>query len=54
MMSITLNRLLSSVRPIAIEGNADVEITGVECDSRKVKEGDLVDAGLGVTTEGHK
>ena len=54
MMSITLNRLLSSVRPIAIEGNADVEITGVECDSRKVKQGDLFVAVPGVTTDGHK
>ena len=53
-MSITLNRLLSSVRPIAIEGNADVEITGVECDSRKVKQGDLFVAVPGVTTDGHK
>lgn len=54
MMSITLNRLLSSVRPIAIEGNADVEITGVECDSRKVEQGDLFVAVPGVTTDGHK
>ena len=36
-----LSELLKNVTPIAIHGNAEVEITGVNIDSRKIANGHL-------------
>ena len=36
-----LSELLKAVKPLTVEGSCDVEIAGVEIDSRKVKQGDL-------------
>ena len=36
-----LSELLKLVKPIAIVGNAEVEITGVNIDSRKIENGHL-------------
>ena len=36
-----LSELLKNITPIAIHGNAEVEITGVNIDSRKIANGHL-------------
>ena len=48
-----LNELLKPIRPLAIEGNAGVEITGVDIDSRRVEPGHLFVAIKGTQTDGH-
>ncbi len=49
-----LNEVLKNVTPIKIIGNADVEITGVNIDSRKIKDGHLFVAMKGTQVDGHK
>lgn len=48
-----LNELLVKVKPLSIEGEAEVEITGVDIDSRRVKEGHLFVAIKGTQVDGH-
>ena len=48
-----LKDLLSNVETIEIEGNSDLEITGIESDSRKCKDGYLFIAIKGVQVDGH-
>ena len=36
-----LTDVLVKVQPLETKGNMDIEITGVQMDSRKVKKGDL-------------
>lgn len=49
-----LNELLRNVKPIAIQGSVDVEITGIEIDSRKVTAGNMFVAIKGTLTDGHR
>lgn len=49
-----LQELLKNVTPLAIEGEGNPDITGVNIDSRKVKPGDLFIAVCGTQTDGHK
>ena len=49
-----LIELLKYVKPIAIIGNADVDITGVNIDSRKIEKGHLFVAIKGTQTDGHR
>ena len=49
-----LSELLKYVQPISIVGNAEVEITGVDIDSRKVENGHLFVAIKGTQTDGHR
>ena len=49
-----LSELLKYVKPIAIVGNADVDITGVNIDSRKIEKGHLFVAIKGTQTDGHR
>ena len=49
-----LSELLKYVKPIAIVGNAEVEITGVNIDSRKIEKGHLFVAIKGTQTDGHR
>ena len=49
-----LNELLKNVRPIAVIGDGDVEITGVKIDSRQVAPGYLFVAIKGTQTDGHQ
>ncbi len=49
-----LSELLKYVRPLTIEGDADVDIKGVDIDSRKVSDGHLFVAMKGTVTDGHK
>ncbi len=36
-----LQELLKNIKPSVIEGNTDIEISGVNIDSRKIREGHL-------------
>ncbi len=49
-----LSELLKNVKPVAIHGNADVEIEGVNIDSRKIENGHLFIAMKGTQVDGHK
>lgn len=49
-----LSELLKAVKPLTVEGSCDVEIAGVEIDSRKVKQGDLFVAMKGTQVDGHR
>ena len=52
-MSMKLNELLKTVKPTQIIGNADIEITGVNIDSRKIQKGHLFVAIKGTQVDGH-
>ena len=49
-----LQELLRNIKPSTIEGNANVEITGVNIDSRKIKDGHLFVAIKGTQVDGHQ
>ena len=49
-----LHELLKNVKPTTIIGSTDVDITGVNIDSRKIKDGHLFVAMKGTQTDGHK
>ena len=49
-----LKDLLKDVKPLAVVGDADVEITGVNIDSRKIEQGHLFVAIKGTQTDGHR
>ena len=49
-----LNELLKNVKPICIIGSDDIDITGVNIDSRKIETGHLFVAIKGTQTDGHK
>ena len=49
-----LSELLKYVTPISIKGDADVEITGVNIDSRRIEDGHLFVAIKGTQTDGHR
>ena len=50
---MTLSSILKNVKPLSIVGDADVEITGVDIDSRKVHKGHLFVAIKGTQVDGH-
>ncbi|MGI6231267.1 MAG: UDP-N-acetylmuramoyl-L-alanyl-D-glutamate--2,6-diaminopimelate ligase [Prevotella sp.] len=49
-----LRELLKNVKPLEIMGSDDVDIKGVDIDSRRVKEGHLFVAMKGTQVDGHK
>ena len=49
-----LNELLKNVEVLNILGDADIEITGVNIDSRRIEAGHLFVAIPGTQTDGHK
>ncbi len=49
-----LNELLKNVQPLSIHGDADVEVSGVNIDSRRIEAGHLFVAIAGTQTDGHK
>ena len=49
-----LETLLENINPIAVVGNTDIEISGVNIDSRRIKEGHLFIAQRGTQVDGHK
>mgnify|MGYP000912070195 FL=1 len=51
---MVLNNILKDVRPLHIIGNVEIEVTGVNIDSRRVKEGNLFIAMKGTQMDGHQ
>ena len=49
-----LNELLKNVETLSIVGDVNVEITGVNIDSRRIEKGHLFVAIPGTVTDGHK
>ena len=49
-----LQELLKNIKPIQIIGDANVNVTGVNIDSRKIKDGHLFVAMKGTQVDGHK
>lgn len=49
-----LKELLKNITVLAIKGSDDVEVTGVNIDSRRIKEGHLFVAMKGTQVDGHK
>ena len=49
-----LSKLLTNVKPIACKGDVDIEIKGVDIDSRKIENGHLFIAMKGTQVDGHK
>ncbi len=49
-----LNEVLKNIHPIKIVGDAEVEITGVNIDSRRIKAGHLFIAMKGMQVDGHQ
>ena len=49
-----LQELLKNIKPIQIIGDAEIEVTGVNIDSRKIKDGHLFVAMKGTQVDGHK
>ena len=49
-----LQELLKNIEPVQIIGDVDVEVTGVNIDSRKIKEDHLFVAMKGTQVDGHK
>ena len=48
-----LERSLKNIKPLAVEGSMNVDITGVNIDSRKIQPGHLFVAMKGTQTDGH-
>ena len=48
-----LSEVLKKVTPLEVKGDINVDITGVNIDSRKIKKGDLFIAVKGTQTDGH-
>lgn len=48
-----LSELLKAITTVSVEGQTEIEITGIEFDSRKVKEGTLFVAQPGTVVDGH-
>ena len=49
-----LRDLIKDIKPIGIYGDADIEIAGVDIDSRQVADGHLFVAIKGTQTDGHQ
>lgn len=49
-----LNELLKNIKPLATAGDTDVDVTGVNIDSRRIADGHLFVAMKGTQVDGHK
>jgi len=52
-MAMKIKKLIKDLSPLKIIGNTDVEISGIEFDSRKVQKGNLFVATIGTESDGH-
>ena len=48
-----LSELLSVIKPLEVVGRTDIDIHGIQFDSRKVEQGDLFVAQVGTVVDGH-
>lgn len=48
-----LSELLKGIKPLAIHGNGDIEVSGVNIDSRRIEEGHMFIAVKGTQVDGH-
>lgn len=48
-----LSQLIQNIKPLRVEGRTDVDITGVNMDSRRIEEGHLFAAIRGTQVDGH-
>lgn len=53
-MEKSVASLIQHIKPLNVVGDAERCVTGVECDSRRVAEGNMFIAVKGVTVDGHK
>lgn len=53
-MNKKLSQIIASASPIKVIGNADINISGIASDSRKIAKGWLFVAVHGVNIDGHK
>ncbi|MBR5687070.1 MAG: UDP-N-acetylmuramoyl-L-alanyl-D-glutamate--2,6-diaminopimelate ligase [Prevotella sp.] len=51
---MNLNDIISGIRPVTVTGTTDIDITGVDIDSRQVKPGHLFVAIKGTQVDGHQ
>lgn len=51
---MNIKDLLKEIIHESYSGNSDIEITGITCDSKKIKKGDIFVAINGYTADGHK
>ena len=49
-----LNEVLKNIQPLKVIGDAEVEVTGVNIDSRSIQNGHLFIAMKGTQVDGHK
>ena len=49
-----LRELLKNIKPISIQGDTDIDITGINIDSRRIEKGHLFVAIKGTQTDGHQ
>ena len=49
-----LHELLKNIKPLQVAGDSEVEITGVNIDSRRIAKGHLFVAMRGTQVDGHK
>ncbi len=49
-----LSKILNGIDNLKIEGNADIDVLDIKCDSREVQQGDLFVAIVGYKTDGHE
>ena len=50
---MTLKQLIAATKPIKIIGDTDIEVTGIEIDSRQIKAGNVFIAMRGTQADGH-
>ena len=53
-MAMKLSELISGIKTLQVAGQTDVDITGIEIDSRKIEPGNMFVAMRGTQVDGHK
>lgn len=49
-----LSKLIARIKPVSVCGSTDIEITGINIDSRRIKQGHIFVAMKGTQVDGHK
>ena len=48
-----LKKILSGIEGLKAKGNLDIDVTNIECDSKKIQKGDMFVAIKGYDSDGH-